>query len=52
MFINGFPKRFTFENWRINHELFYSSSPCIIEEENRELIKEVTKTEHFCISIV
>ena len=45
VFINDFSKRFTSENPRINHELFYSFSPCITEEENRELIKEVTKAE-------
>ena len=45
VFINDFSKRFTSENLIINHELFYSFSPCITKEENRELIKDVIEVE-------
>ena len=54
VFINDFSKRFTYENPRINHELFDTFSPCISEEENRELKKSQKKKflQLFCKSIV
>ena len=45
VFINDFTKRFTSENPRLNSELFDAFSPCIIEEENKKLIKEVIEEE-------
>ena len=54
VFTNDFSKRFTYENPRINHELFDTFSPCISEEENRELKKSQKKKflQLFCKSIV
>ena len=54
VFINDFSKRFTYENPRINHELFDTFSSCISEEENRELKKSQKKkfVQLFCKSIV
>ena len=45
VFINEFTKRFTLESPRINLDLFDSFSPCIIDEENKDLIKVVTYEE-------
>ena len=45
VFINDSTKRFTSKYPRINLELFYSFSPCITKEENRDLIKVVTEEE-------
>ena len=45
VFNNDSTKRFTSKYPRINLELFYSFSPCITKEENRDLIKVVTEKE-------
>ena len=45
MFINGFSKIFRTKEPRINSANFDSFLPCISNEENRELIKEVTEEE-------
>ena len=42
VFINEFTKRFTSKSPMINLEVFDSFSPCISDEENKELIKVVT----------
>lgn len=45
VFMNDFTKSFTLEHHRINLEPFDSFSPCMEEEENKELIKVVTEEE-------
>ena len=45
VFANGFFKRFKYEMPGIYPNMFESFNPCILEEKNMELIKEVTEEE-------